>query len=64
MKIRYTIQSLIRFLRRDDGAVTVDWVVLVAMVIALCMFIYSAMAENALSLGESTAGYMSDKTFD
>ncbi|WP_010139706.1 Flp family type IVb pilin [Oceanicola sp. S124] len=64
MTMRYTIPSLRRFLRREEGAVTVDWVVLVAMVIALCMFIYTAMADSTLALGDRTADFMSEKTFD
>lgn len=52
------------FLRREDGAVTADWVVLVALVLAMCMAIYTAMSNNALSLSDNTAKFMSDKSFD
>ncbi|PJE31963.1 hypothetical protein SAMN06297129_2009 [Pseudooceanicola antarcticus] len=52
------------FIRREDGAVTVDWVVLVAMVIALCVAVFTAMSNNALSLGDNAAKFMSEKTFD
>ncbi len=39
----FTQASLSRFLRDDDGAVTVDWVVLTALVIALALVVWTAV---------------------
>ncbi|KUP92353.1 hypothetical protein [Tritonibacter horizontis] len=57
------MKTLKRFLARDDGAVTVDWVVLAAAAIVLAALISSAMQDGALGLADGLASYMSDWTF-
>jgi Flp pilus assembly pilin Flp len=56
-------QSLRTFLRRDDGAVTVDWVVLTALVVGLLAAGYSLMESGALGLAGGTADYMTSYEF-
>ncbi|WP_322865290.1 Flp family type IVb pilin [Aquicoccus sp. G2-2] len=51
------------FLRRDDGAVTVDWVVLTALVVGLLAAGYSMMESGTLGLADGTADYMTSYTF-
>ncbi len=47
----------------DDGAVTVDWVVLTAAIVGLCVLIASAMQDGALGLADALSSYMSNWTF-
>ena len=48
--------KLINFLRDEDGAVTVDWVVLTAAVVGLGVAVLTAVSGGATSL----AGEISD----
>lgn len=57
------MKNLQSFYFDDDGAVTVDWVVLTAAVIGLCVLIASAMQDNALGLANALSDYMSNWTF-
>lgn len=47
-----------RFFRNEAGAVTVDWVVLSAAIVALVVAIVTAMQTGAIGLTDSTAGFM------
>lgn len=51
------------FYTDDDGAVTVDWVVLTAAIVGLCVLIASAMQDGALGLADAMADFMSNWTF-
>lgn len=51
------------FYSDDDGAVTVDWVVLTAAIVGLVVLISSAMEDGALGLADGLASYMSTWTF-
>ena len=51
------------FYKDDDGAVTVDWVVLTAAIAGLVVLIASAMQDGALGLADGLASYMSNWTF-
>jgi len=51
------------FYTDDDGAVTVDWVVLTAAIVGLVVLIASAMEDGALGLADGLASYMSNWTF-
>lgn len=53
-----------KFRRDESGAVTVDWVVLTALVAALCGFVVVALTEATNGLGSSTAEYLSNKTIE
>lgn len=44
------------FRKDEDGAVTVDWVVLTAAIVGLAIAAYSAIEGNAEELWEATAG--------
>lgn len=52
------MQGFITFLRRQDGAVTVDWVVLCALVVALTVLALQMMTEGTTGLTDNTASYM------
>ena len=57
--------SFIEFLRSDEnGAVTVDWVVLCAAIVGLTVMIATAMQDEAVAGSDSVATYMTDYTFD
>lgn len=43
------MQSIVKFLRREDGAITVDWVVLSAAIIGLGMVILTPIAFSTES---------------
>lgn len=46
------------YLRREDGAVTVDWVVLTAAVVALGVAVGSAMIQGTTGLSDDIWAYM------
>ena len=48
-----------RFFKKDDGAVTVDWVVLSAAVVGLMAAGYGAMKDGTTDLADGTESYMS-----
>lgn len=55
------------FLRKaihnEDGAVTVDWIVLTAAIVGLVVLITVAMQSGAVNLSDEVSGFMSDWTF-
>ena len=51
------------FLAEENGAVTVDWVVLTAAIAGLVVLISSAMQDGALGLADALASYMSNWDF-
>ena len=50
------IHHVLSFLRREDGAVTVDWVVITAAVVGISAGIYGTLEANTIALGDSAAG--------
>ena len=48
------------FTRNEDGAVTVDWVVLTAAVVALAGVAITALHDGAGGLGNSVGEYLSN----
>jgi Flp pilus assembly pilin Flp len=46
------------FVKNDDGAVTVDWVVLCAGIVAMAVAIITAMQTGTLELTTSVQSYM------
>jgi hypothetical protein len=50
-----------RFMRADCGAVTVDWVVLVAAVISLAVATFFAVKAGTMALANETSTYVSDR---
>lgn len=51
------------FIASDDGAVTVDWVVLTAAVIGLTVLISDQMQDGAMGLANALVAYMSNWDF-
>lgn len=50
------MMKFIKHFRRDeDGAVTVDWVVLTAAVVALAVVAYNSIGQNTADLAETAA---------
>lgn len=52
------IRKVRSFLRRDEAAVTVDWVVVTAIVLALTLLVFSIVTEAVLSDAGSRIGDM------
>ncbi len=50
------------FTTSEDGAVTVDWVVLTAIIIALATLIYFGIQTATISLSGNTSSAMSSAT--
>ena len=50
------------FRKDENGAVTVDWVVLTAAVVALAGAAYTSIQTGATSLTESTGSFIEGKT--
>jgi Flp pilus assembly pilin Flp len=49
------------FRKDEDGAVTVDWVVLTAAVAALAGVVYASIEDGASDLTSATGGFLSDQ---
>lgn len=56
-------QLMKKFLREENGAVTVDWVVLAAGVVALAVAVFGAMEDGTLSLADGVSSFMTSFTF-
>jgi Flp pilus assembly pilin Flp len=50
-----------KFVGNEDGAVTVDWVVLCAGIVAMALAIYSAMERGGLQLAADTSTFMDNQ---
>lgn len=46
------------FLNQEDGAVTVDWVVLTAAVVGLAVAAYTSIEEGATSVTQATSTFL------
>ena len=49
-----------RFVSEEKGAVTVDWVVLVAGVLSLCAAVFGAVQTGAMDLTDNTGEYLEE----
>ena len=56
------IKFIKNFRKDEDGAVTVDWVVLTAAVVALAGAAYTSIETGASNLTSTTGTYISGKT--
>ena len=52
--------KLKRILKSEEGAVTVDWVVLTAAVVALAGAAYTSIQQGAGGVGTGVGEYLSD----
>ena len=50
------IKFIKNFRKDEDGAVTVDWVVLTAAVVGLAVAAYTSIETSAVALNKNTAG--------
>jgi Flp pilus assembly pilin Flp len=51
------------FVRKENGAVTVDWVALTAVGIAVLVTVFSSMSDGTLDTTDATANYMGSWEF-
>lgn len=56
------IQVAGRFVADEDGAVTVDWVVLTASVVSLMLVAMAGIKGNMTSVGQKTGDWLSTQT--
>ena len=57
------MMKLIKNFRKDEnGAVTVDWVVLTAAVVALAAAAYSAISDGSLALTDETSTFIESQS--
>ncbi len=49
-----------RFVGEEKGAVTVDWVVLVAGVLSLCAAVFGAVQTGTMDLTDGTSEYLEE----
>ncbi len=49
-----------KFASEEKGAITVDWVVLVAGVLSLCAVVFGAVATGTTELSDGTGEYLED----
>lgn len=52
------------FFRGDDGAVTVDWVVLTAAVVALAGVAITSIQDSTGGVGSGVESYLNNKEID
>lgn len=57
------MKKLWSFIASDDGAVTVDWVVLTAALAGLAALIATQMEDGAMGLANALLAYMSNWSF-
>lgn len=57
------LNSIQHFIHDEDGAVTVDWVVLCAGIVAMAVAIFTSMESGTLGLTGSIASFMSGWSF-
>ena len=57
------MKKLRLYLASDEGAVTVDWVVLCAAIVGMAALIAAAMEDGALGLADLVAAYMTNWSF-
>lgn len=58
----YLMNRLIAdFLAKEDGAVTVDWVVLTAVLIGLCLAVFAAVSDGTEDLTADMDGQLSSQ---
>ncbi|MFK7867686.1 MAG: Flp family type IVb pilin [Roseobacter sp.] len=50
-----------RFIPSEDGAVTVDWVVLTAAVVGLCIGLVATLNDETSGLSQRANGYISSQ---
>jgi hypothetical protein len=55
------LSKIKQFFKRQDGAVTVDWVVLTAAVVGLLAAGYGMMRQGTEDLATGTSDYMSSQ---
>jgi|HotLakDrversion3_3_1040253.scaffolds.fasta_scaffold02211_1 Flp pilus assembly pilin Flp len=53
---------LAKFRRDEDGAVTVDWVVLTAAIVGLGIAVISTVAGGASEIGSNISDHLSSQT--
>lgn len=57
------MKKLRLYIASDDGAVTVDWVVLCAAIVGMAAMIAAAMEDGALGAAQAIAAFMSNWSF-
>jgi Flp pilus assembly pilin Flp len=56
------MKFIANFRKDEDGAVTVDWVVLTAAVVGLAVAAYSSIESGASSLTDRTTSFLNEQT--
>lgn len=57
------MKRYLAFLRREEGAITVDWVVLTALGLALLSLVIDGMGDGTQGLSDATSDHMSATQF-
>lgn len=58
------LRKIRSFARSEDGAVTVDWVVLTAAVIALMLTAMAGLQGNMTTVGQKAGDFLSTRTIN
>jgi Flp pilus assembly pilin Flp len=62
-KDKIMLNGFQKFVRDEDGAVTVDWVVLCAGIVAMAVAIFTSMSDGTMVLTDAVANFMKGWTF-
>ncbi|MEP2922178.1 hypothetical protein [Sulfitobacter sp.] len=54
------MKRYLKFLSSEDGAVTVDWVVLTAAVVSLAILAMFAIFDGSTNMGDTVRDYLTD----
>lgn len=57
-------KKIVRYCRTEDGAVTVDWVVLAAAVVALTGVAITSLQSASGGLGNNVGDYLTNKEIE
>ena len=58
------LKKIQNFMRKEDGAVTVDWVVLTAAVVALAGVAFTSLQTASGGLGNNVGSYLTNVEID
>ena len=56
------MREFIKFIQEEDGAVTVDWVVLTAAIVGLGVLVVTTVANGALDTTSGLTGHINAQT--
>lgn len=57
----FAVSNLVRFATDEDGAVTVDWVVITAAIVGLCISVFGWVGGDTHDYSEKVGSHMASQ---